>query len=105
MVEVTSENFKSEVLESDIPVLVDLWAPWCGPCRAMLPVIDELIAELEHKPFKVVKLNVDENGDLAGEYGVMSIPTFIVFKGGEEKERLQGAQTREKLKEALGVDK
>ena len=96
----TGENFKSEVLDSGIPVLVDFWAPWCGPCRMIAPVVDELAAELSGK-LKVGKVNTDENTQLAGEYGVMSIPTLIVFKDGEAAERLVGFMNKKDLQTAI----
>lgn len=94
--EITSANFKTDVLESDQPVLVDFWAPWCGPCRAVGPVIDEL-AETYAGRAAVVKVNVDEAQDVAVEYGISSIPAFILFKGGEAKDRLTGAVSGDKL--------
>lgn len=92
----SSENFKEEVLNSEKPVLVDFYADWCGPCNAMSPVIEELAKELEGKA-KVGKINVDENSDIAVEYNVMSIPTFIVFKNGKEEKRLVGLRDKEEL--------
>ncbi len=103
MLELTDDNFKKEALESDVPVLVDFWAPWCGPCQRMLPVMDELAKEMEGKPVKVAKMNVDENQTTPAEYGILSIPTLIVFKDGKAAETLQGAQSIEQLKTALGV--
>ena len=79
---VTSENFKEEVLESELPVLVDFWAAWCGPCKMIAPVVEEIAQELKGV-LKVCKLNVDENPLTAGEYGVMSIPTLFMFKNGQ----------------------
>ena len=79
---ITNDNFKSEVLESDIPVLLDFWAEWCGPCRMLSPVVEEVAAEREGK-IKVGKVNVDEEMDLAMRFGVSSIPTLILFKNGE----------------------
>jgi thioredoxin 1 len=86
---VTSENFDAEVLQSPIPVLVDFWAAWCGPCKAVGPTLEALAGEYAGK-LKVVKLDVDEFGDVAGQYGVQSIPTLLLFKGGQAVERLIG---------------
>ncbi len=92
--QVTSQNFDTEVLQSRIPVLVDFWAPWCGPCRAMLPIIDELSTEYVGR-VKVVKVNVDEAGDIAGKYNVMSIPMFLLFKGGTIADSFVGSKPKE----------
>lgn len=89
-------NFQSEVLESTIPVVVDFWAPWCGPCRSMAPIIDDLTKEFEGK-VKVGKVNVDENRTLAGNYGVMSIPTLIFFKDGKADGQLVGYNPKASL--------
>jgi thioredoxin 1 len=87
---VTSANFATEVLQSPLPVLVDFWAAWCGPCRAVAPTVEALASEYAGK-LKVVKLDVDESGDVAGQFGVQSIPTLILFKGGQPVERLVGS--------------
>lgn len=87
--EVSSSNI-SNVLSNDLPVLIDFWAPWCGPCRMVSPIVDELADELAGK-LVVAKCNVDDNQDLAMKYGVMSIPTLVIFKGGEEVNRIVGA--------------
>ena len=85
----TNDNFKTEVLESDIPVLVDFWAPWCGPCKMLGPVISQIAEEYDGK-VKVGKVNVDEEDELAAEYSVQSIPTVLLFKGGEVVEQSLG---------------
>ncbi|MBT3538992.1 thioredoxin [Candidatus Parcubacteria bacterium] len=96
----TDANFDAEVIKSESPVLVDFWAPWCGPCQMMGPIVEELAGEYEGK-VKVGKLNVDENGTVAGQYKVMSIPTFLVFKGGEVVDQMVGGITKDKLKELM----
>lgn len=97
----TKENFDQEVLESNVPVLVDFWATWCGPCQMVLPIIEELAEELEG--VKIGKVNVDEEMELAKQYRVMSIPTLIVFKDGKKVATSVGAKTKEEIKEMLGV--
>lgn len=87
--EITDTTFKSEVLDSAVPVLVDFWAPWCGPCRMMTPVIDELGSKLGSR-VKVVKLNVDKNPSSSAKYGITAIPCLIIFKNGKEADRIVG---------------
>lgn len=97
---VTDSEFKVEVLDSNIPVLVDFWAVWCGPCQMMGPVIDALAGEYEGK-VKIMKINVDENPQTPAQYGVRGIPTLIVFKGGQEVQRIVGAQPKNSVEDAL----
>ncbi len=97
--ELTELNFEDEVIKSEKPVLVDFWAPWCGPCQMMGPVIDELSHELSSA--KVLKLNVDEHPALAQKYGIMSIPALKIFKGGLVVKEFVGVQSKEKLKTEL----
>lgn len=96
MIEVNETNFAEIVENSDIPVLVDFWAPWCGPCKALTPTIEKVAEELEGK-LKVVKINVDEAPAIAGKYSVMSIPTVILFKDGQVKEQTVGLVNKSKL--------
>jgi len=88
-IELNSKNFKEEVLESSIPVLIDLWAPWCMPCRMITPIVDQLAEDNQGK-LKVCKLNTDENQDIAARYGIQGIPTLLFFKDGQEVDRLVG---------------
>lgn len=96
----TTDNFETEVLGSDVPVLVDFWATWCMPCRMLAPVIEEIASENEGK-IKVGKVNVDENPDLAGKYRVMSIPTVLVFKNGELTATSVGVDSKENILKLL----
>lgn len=100
VLKITSENYKEEVLNSEKPVLIDFYADWCGPCRMMSPIIDEIAVQLGEK-VKVGKVNVDENQDLAMEYGVMSIPTIVIRKDGEISKTFVGVRDKNEILEAL----
>ena len=100
VVQLNENNFEQEVLKSDYPVLVDFWAPWCGPCQLVSPIIEELAKSYQDK-LKVAKLNVDENPQTPAQYGVRGIPTLIIFKNGAESERIVGAQPRGNVDNAL----
>jgi thioredoxin 1 len=99
--EVSDANFEAEVLRSNLPVLVDFWAPWCGPCKAIAPIVEELAAEYDGK-LKVAKLNVDNNPATASRYGVRGIPTLLILKGGAVKDQVVGAVAKAKLVQAIG---
>lgn len=92
---INKNNFHEEVMNSDKPVLVDFWAPWCGPCRMVVPIVDEIAAE--HPEYKVVKVNVDEESDLASRFRVVSIPTLIVMKDGQIVEQSVGARPKNQI--------
>ncbi len=98
--QLTGSNFETEVYQSDIPVLVDFYADWCGPCKAMAPVVEALAEEYRGKA-KVGKINTDDNQDIAMEYGIMSIPTFLVFKGGKVVKKMIGMQDKRTLVAAV----
>lgn len=98
VLKISSENFKEEVLNSKTPVLIDFYADWCGPCKMMSPIIDEIAGELQEKA-KVGKINVDENQDLAIEYNVMSIPTIIIFKEGKPVKTFVGVRSKSEILE------
>lgn len=97
--EVTDTNFQAEVLESEQPVLVDFWAPWCGPCRVVAPVLEEIASE--RQDLRIVKLNIDENQQTAASFQVLSIPTMILFKGGQPAKTIIGAYPKKKIEAEL----
>ena len=101
VLEITESNFETEVLQSEVPVLVDFWAPWCGPCKMMMPAIESLATSVAGSA-KVAKVNTDDNRELAARYKVEALPTVIVFKGGEEVNRSIGLADEKKFTEMLG---
>ena len=100
IIQLDDASFESEVISSDKPVLVDFWAPWCGPCKALAPVIDEISDEYVDK-LKVGKVNVDENPEISMKFGIRSIPTLMVFKDGEVQEQIIGAVPKSEIENAL----
>lgn len=100
IVELNESSFDAEVINSDKPVLVDFWAPWCGPCKALAPVIDEISDDFADK-VKVGKVNVDDNPEISMKFGIRSIPTLIVFKGGEVQDQIIGAVPKSEIEKAL----
>lgn len=100
LLNVTDANFEDEVIGSDLPVLVDFWAVWCGPCRMVSPFVEQIAEEYKDR-LKVTKLNVDENQSVPAKYGIMSIPTLLLFKGGEPKETIVGALPKDMIVAAI----
>lgn len=100
IINVTDSNFEQEVLKSTTPVLIDFWAPWCGPCKAIAPIVDELANDYAGR-LKVVKMNVDDNQDVPARYGIRGIPNLIIIKGGQVKEQIVGAVPRGHLIKAV----
>jgi len=97
--DITSDNFDSTVLQAEGVVVIDFWAPWCGPCKVMSPIVDELAAEMEG--VTVAKVNVDEEQQLAQQFNILSIPTFLVFKSGQVVEQFSGSMSKDALKERI----
>lgn len=102
VVYIKGDNWKTEVLEASLPVVVDFWAEWCGPCKMIAPILDDLSVEMAGK-LKIAKVNIDENRDVAAQFGIRSIPTLLVFKGGQVKGQMVGAMSKTQLKEKLAA--
>jgi thioredoxin 1 len=99
VIDVTDTTFQAEVLESETPVLVDFWAPWCGPCRVVSPILEDINDERDD--LRVVKVNTDDNPHIAADYGILAIPTMILFRNGAEAKRIQGAMPRKRIEAEL----
>ena len=102
IIEVTDDSFQAEVMESETPILVDFWAPWCGPCRAIAPLLEEIADGRDD--VRIVKLNVDENQQTAAQYGILSIPTLILFNNGAEAKRLRPTRNKSQLEQQLELE-
>ena len=100
--QLTSQNFKTTVSAATTPVLVDFWAPWCGPCKAIAPILEELASELDGK-LTIAKVNIDDHGEVASEYGIRAIPTMLLFKGGQVVEQLVGMMPKAALKAKIAA--
>ncbi|MBI1977101.1 MAG: thioredoxin [Candidatus Omnitrophica bacterium] len=100
VIEITDDNFEKEVLQSSVPVMLDFWAEWCGPCRMLAPVLEEVAPVFQGK-LRILKLNVDENPDAGAKYGVMSLPTMIFFKNGKEVDRVVGAVSKNEVQNRI----